>query len=119
MNSNEILNILKSATIHSWECNSTPWNKSITVSAELGATTNNDTNSDRVAVKRANAVPEIDRVIFNDPATIVIWKDGTKTVVKANGEKFDKEKGLAVAIVKKLWGNKGNFNNKFKSYIGD
>ena len=36
----------------------------------------------------------IDKVIFNDPATIVFWKDGTKTVVKATNEKFDREKGL-------------------------
>ena len=27
----------------------------------------------------------IRNVIFNDPATIVIWADGTKTVVKAVG----------------------------------
>ena len=29
------------------------------------------------------STPKIDRVIFHDPATIVYWKDGTKTVVKA------------------------------------
>ena len=27
-------------------------------------------------------LPEIKDVIFNEPATIIIWKDGTKTVVK-------------------------------------
>ena len=27
----------------------------------------------------------IKKVIYNDPATIVLWVDGTKTVVKANG----------------------------------
>ena len=32
-----------------------------------------------------------ERIIFNDPATIVIWADGTRTVVKACKEdKFDK-----------------------------
>lgn len=41
----------------------------------------------------------IKKVIFNDPATIVFWKDGTKTVVKRQeGAKFDPEKGLAMAI---------------------
>lgn len=63
------------------------------------------------------AVPEIERVIFHDPATIVYWKDGTKTVVKANNEKFDKEKGLLAAIAKKVYGNKGNFNNIIKKYV--
>lgn len=44
------------------------------------------------------AKPKIERVIFHDPATIVFWRDGTKTVVKAHNEKFDKEKGLLAAI---------------------
>lgn len=58
---------------------------------------------------------EVDKVIFNDPATIVYWKDGTKTVVKTqNGESFDTEKGLAMAISKKAYGNKGNYNEVFK-----
>ena len=48
------------------------------------------------------------KVIFNDPATIVMWDDGTKTVVKCEGEKFDPEKGLAMAITKKALDNKGN-----------
>ena len=39
---------------------------------------------------------KIEKVIFNDPATIVIWADGSKTVVKCQeGDVFDKEKGLA------------------------
>ena len=61
---------------------------------------------------------EIEKVIFNEPATIVLWKDGTKTVVKCQeGDTFDKEKGLALCICKKAFGNKGNFNEVFKKYI--
>lgn len=63
------------------------------------------------------AKQEIERVIFHDPATIVYWKDGTKTVVKANNEKFDKEKGLLAAIAKKVYGNKGSFNNVIKRFV--
>lgn len=63
-------------------------------------------------------LPDIERVIFNDPATIVFWKDGSKTVVKAqNGEPFDTEKGLTMAIVKKIFGNEGNYYNKIKKWI--
>lgn len=62
---------------------------------------------------------KIKQVIFNDPATIVFWNDGTKTVVKAHNEKFDKEKGLAMAICKKAFGNKGNFNEVFKQFCTD
>lgn len=60
----------------------------------------------------------IKKVIFNDPATIVIWGDGSKTVVKAQkGEKYDKEKGLALCYMKKTLGNQGNFNNVFREWI--
>ena len=64
--------------------------------------------------------PEIINVIFNDPATIVFWSDGKKTVVKAEGEPFDPEKGLAMAIVKKFFGtnkSKSNYNDIFKKWI--
>ena len=60
----------------------------------------------------------IKEVIFNDPATIVIWSDGTKTVVKCQpGDVYSKETGLALCIAKKYLGNKGNFNEVFKKYI--
>lgn len=60
---------------------------------------------------------KIKNVIFNDPATIVWFNDGSKTVVKCQkDEVFDKEKGLAMAIVKRLYGNKGSFNEVFKKY---
>ena len=63
-------------------------------------------------------IPEIKNVIFNDPATIVFWDDGTKTVVKCqDGDEFDTEKGLSMAIVKKAYGNKGNYCNKMKKWL--
>lgn len=61
--------------------------------------------------------PAIQKVIFNNPATIVIWSDGTKTVVKAEHEEFDPEKGLAMAISKKALGNKGNYYEEFKKWL--
>lgn len=58
-----------------------------------------------------------EKVIFNNPATIVFWDDGSKTVVKAQpGEIFDKEKGLAMAFAKKASGNKGHYNEVFKKF---
>lgn len=62
---------------------------------------------------------EIENVIFNGPATIVFWSDGTKTVVKCNNDLYDKEKGLAMAIVKKFLGNKGNYYNVFKKWLNE
>lgn len=64
------------------------------------------------------ATLEIVKVIFNDPATVVIWNDGTKTVVKCQpGDTYSKETGLALCIAKKYLGNKGNFNEVFKKWI--
>lgn len=66
----------------------------------------------------SNNIPEVKKVIFNDPATIVYWKDGTKTVVKCqDGDVFDSEKGFAMAFLKKSLGNKGNFNDKLRKIM--
>jgi len=46
----------------------------------------------------------------NGPAIIVFWKDNTKTVVKCENEEFDLEKGLAMALLKRIFRNKGNYN---------
>ena len=61
---------------------------------------------------------DIKDVIFNDPATIVLWADGTKTVVKAENEPFDPEKGLAMAISKRALGDKYSYYDTFKKYVG-
>lgn len=61
---------------------------------------------------------KIEKVIFNGPATIVLWSDGTKTVVKCqDGDGFDHEKGLAMAITKKAFGNQGNYCNEFNKWV--
>lgn len=62
---------------------------------------------------------KIKEVIFNEPATIVYWEDGTKTVVKCqDGDTYDKEKGLALCYMKKITGNKsGNFNKVLKEWV--
>jgi hypothetical protein len=63
---------------------------------------------------------DIQKVVFHDPATIVYWADGTKTVVKAGKDDvFDPEKGLAMAFAKKALGNTGRYYNTFKQLIKD
>ena len=54
-------------------------------------------------------VPEIEKVIFSDPATVVLWNDGTKTVVKTHDDEFSKEQGLAMAIARRYFGSRGKF----------
>lgn len=61
---------------------------------------------------------KIKKVIFNEPATVVLWEDGTKTIVKAgDGDIYDPEKGLAMAIAKKALGNQGNYYEVFKKWL--
>ena len=63
---------------------------------------------------------QIKDVIFNDPATIVFWKDGTKTVVKCQkdkGDTYNPELGLAMCIIKKMCDNKGNYNDVFNKWL--
>lgn len=58
----------------------------------------------------------IEKVIFNGPATIVIWLDGEKTVVKcAEGDEYSKFAGLAIAICKHQYGI--NFKKIFNHFI--
>lgn len=60
----------------------------------------------------------IKRVIFNGPATIVFWNDDTKTVVKCReGDTFDPEKGLAMAIAKKALGNENGYYEDIKKWM--
>ena len=60
--------------------------------------------------------PRIKKVIFNPPATIVYWSDGSKTVSKVqDGDTWDSEKGLAMAIIKKTIGLK-EFNKHFDEH---
>lgn len=57
-------------------------------------------------------------VIFNAPATIVLWGDGTKTVVKCQDrDTYSEELGFAMCIVKKCCQNKGNYNDVFNKWL--
>lgn len=61
---------------------------------------------------------DIKNVIFNDPATIVFWSDGTKTVVKCSeNDIYDPENGLAMAFAKKMFGNDNTFHKHFKKWL--
>lgn len=45
-------------------------------------------------------------IIFqpDNKATVVIWSDGSKTVVKCHEDEFSKEFGFAMALAKKVYG---------------
>lgn len=65
---------------------------------------------------RSDVYSNIKKVIFNDPATIVYWHDGDKTVVKcSDNDTFSEETGLVMAINKKLFGD--DYYNKVKKLV--
>lgn len=69
-------------------------------------------------LERRENTMTIKKVYFNDPVTVVLWEDGTKTIVKScEGDTYDPEKGLAMAIAKKALGNKGNYYEVFKKWL--
>ena len=77
---------------------------------------NSNCRNGKTAAMLIPVVPEIERVIFNGPATIVFWSDNTKTIVKCmEGEFFDEEKGIAMAFMKKLYGK--GYMNKIRRHI--
>ena len=48
----------------------------------------------------------IKKVIYNGPATIILWDDGTKTVVKCKeGDPYSHEAGFALAVLKRMTGD--------------
>lgn len=66
-------------------------------------------------MNKASKLITVEKVIFNDPATIVFWSDGTKTIVKVkDGETFDKWTGFAMAHMKKIYGE--DFHKTFRTY---
>lgn len=60
---------------------------------------------------------DIKEVIYNDPAVVVYWKDGTKTVATAQNEDYDPEKGLAICFAKKALGNSYKGMGRFKRLL--
>ena len=68
--------------------------------------------------KRSRPMVEPKDVIFNDPATIVLWEDKTKTVVKCQpGDEYDPLIGFLLCVCKKFCGNKGAYNNMIRKVM--
>lgn len=55
------------------------------------------------------------KIIFNFPATIVFWQDGTKTVVKcSDDDTFDIYDAFTAALAKKIFGHTSTVKNIIK-----
>lgn len=74
--------------------------------ADLIRTCHNDFTDIEFSIGRKNMNFTPKKIIFNKPATIVFWEDGTKTVVKCSeDDKYSEYFGFLAALAKKIYGN--------------
>lgn len=61
---------------------------------------------------------DIEKVIFNDPATVMLFKDGTKVVVKKKAdEEWNPVIGLTMCMAKYVCGNDESFHKIIKKCL--
>lgn len=78
--------------------------------------TSNITNNLNTGNDRKGIASLIEKVIFDGPATVILWKNGRKTVAKCSeNDNFDWEKGIALCILEYLLGDK-SYNEVFKMF---
>lgn len=73
--------------------------------------------------KKEEKKPEIDKkyipkqIVFNPPATVVFWEDGTKTVVKCEKhQEFNPYFGFVSALAKKIFVTNSEVNRVVRKY---
>ena len=74
-------------------------------------------DSDGVRSIMARLLPEVKKVIFSPPLTIVQWEDDTETRARCDGDEFSEEFGFAMACMRKLFGTRRAFKDQFKDAI--
>lgn len=68
--------------------------------------------------ERLRMAPQPEKIVYNDPATIVYWQDGFKTVVKrSENEPENKYAAFCAALAKKVYGNNSRVNRIVKGII--
>lgn len=60
----------------------------------------------------------IKKVIFSGPKTIILWKDGTKTITTCGeGDHYDKYVGFCTAVTKKMFGSTSKVKKILDKYV--
>ena len=71
---------------------------------ELSAMVGNFSDPEEERDYPAFTMPGIDRVVFNPPATVILWSDKTKTVVKCcEKDEYNREVGFKTALLTKIF----------------
>lgn len=72
----------------------------------------------RKAIK--DFINSIKKVQFTDPWTIIFWKNGEVTRIKCqDGDEYSKETGLALGIIKHMFGDTNYFNTIFTKLVSE
>lgn len=72
----------------------------------------------RKAIK--DFINSIRKVQFTDPWTIIFWKNGEVTRIKCqDGDEYSKETGLALGIIKHMFGDTNYFNTIFTKLVSE
>jgi hypothetical protein len=59
----------------------------------------------------------IHQIIFSGPKTIIMWKDGTKTIVSCGeGDQYDRYVGFCAAVTKKMFGSTTKIKKTIDQY---
>lgn len=88
-------------------------NNGATVNVEKGMIRKRMSSTEILNYAFDNFLDDVKDIHFSGPATIVFWKDGTKTVVKCQeGEYYDPKEGIKYALLKKLAGGTSNQASK-------
>lgn len=75
-------------------------------------------NTDEIIRKAHKRKYTPKQIIYNPPATIVFWEDGTKTVVKCSeSETYSEYYGFLAALGKKIFETNSEVNRIVKTYI--
>ena len=75
-------------------------------------------NTTRRYVVNTLKCEDIGKVIFNDPATVMLMKDGTKIVVKKKAdEEWNPVIGLTMCMAKYACGNDESFHKIIKKWL--
>lgn len=65
-------------------------------------------------------INSIRKVQFTDPWTIIFWKNGEVTRIKCqDGDEYSKETGLALGIIKHMFGDTNYFNTIFTKLVSE
>jgi len=63
-----------------------------------------------------NGLPDIEKVVFAEDHTIVVWTDGVVTsVTRCDADEYDEEKALAMAVAKRALGSYTAFQDALDS----